>query len=551
MLINFWLINFFCVILKIIAQQPSTNNCTWIYLDQPLSHFEKSNLGTYKQRICVFSDYWTANQSQPIFLYTGNESPVEEYVNNTGLLWNLAKDYSALVVFAEHRYFGKSIPDIEGMDNCLSYLSSMEALADYASLSHIMRSKWGGEDSAIIAFGGSYGGMLSSWLRILYPSSIDGAIAASAPILGFPLNSCPIDGSAQSVSYAASSKAGSASNCADNLKSSYVLISDIGKTTEGLETLSKSMNLCTPLTSSHDISSFLTYLQSPLFNLAEGSYPFETSYITYALTGTSDAPLPIWAMQKLCDYLAEDFGVKITPLTDNNEDVQFKVTIGDIEVDVDWDELTNNEYTESQVSESGVIDLLVAVSQSVQVWYNVTGTLESCIEWTTPAPSSKDKVGKFARNSLHHNKNQLNINDIDSSISKDRTCSATKDKMDIMNAWNTLTCNEGINLVNWWAIGVGNDLYWPPNQKKGYTKDSLVPNSLDYCVYLQGEGLYGLPTELDSWGKWIDTAYGGDSMQYVSNIVFSNGDLDPWTPAGVNNKKMFKDSQSKNNKYIN
>jgi hypothetical protein len=37
-----------------------------------------------------------------------------------------------------------------------------------------MRREWGAEGSAVIAFGGSYGGMLASWMRILYPSSIDG-----------------------------------------------------------------------------------------------------------------------------------------------------------------------------------------------------------------------------------------------------------------------------------------------------------------------------------------------------------------------------------------
>ena len=70
---------------------------------------------------------------------------------------------------------------------------------------------------------------------MLFPSAVDGALAASAPILGFPPDSCPLDSSARAVTGAASPSPGQSSKgCADNLKASYVLIHDIGKTSEGI-----------------------------------------------------------------------------------------------------------------------------------------------------------------------------------------------------------------------------------------------------------------------------------------------------------------------------
>ena len=53
---------------------------------------------------------------------------VEEYVNNTGLMWNLAKKMGCLVVFAEHRYEGQSFPKMHGEADCVAGEAQQQSL---------------------------------------------------------------------------------------------------------------------------------------------------------------------------------------------------------------------------------------------------------------------------------------------------------------------------------------------------------------------------------------------------------------------------------------
>ncbi len=99
--------------------------------------------------------------------------------NNTGFMFTLAQEFGALVIFAEHRYYGLSLPFGDKSFDLpnLRFLTSEQAMADYANLIfNLKQSISGALDSKVIVFGGSYGGMLASWIRMRYPNIFHGAL---------------------------------------------------------------------------------------------------------------------------------------------------------------------------------------------------------------------------------------------------------------------------------------------------------------------------------------------------------------------------------------
>jgi hypothetical protein len=160
------------------------------YMKMPIDHFSNGGAGsaTFNMRYFVDAQFWDP-QSGPILFYAGNEGKLENFYDNSGFLTkNLSRELKGLIVFGEHRYFGKSLPfDPANAYNTSNntYLTVDQVMMDYTLLIKSIRYQYSAMDKACLVFGGSYGGMLAAWLRMKYPQTFQGAFASSAPILYF------------------------------------------------------------------------------------------------------------------------------------------------------------------------------------------------------------------------------------------------------------------------------------------------------------------------------------------------------------------------------
>lgn len=289
---------------------PGVPNTTLHWHEQQIDHFSwrptPTGEQTFKQRYFVYKRYWQKNG--PIFFYCGNEANAELYVNSTGLMWENARELGAALVFAEHRYYGESLPFGEATMNHLSYLTMEQALADYALLIRDLKQAWNSESSAVIAFGGSYGGMLAAWLRMKYPSAVDGSIAASAPILAFHgLDNHFGDGEGfwQVVTRDATAAAGSAPDCASNVRRAWSELFAWGRTTEGRQQLAQIFKLCgdNSLETQDDVMKLALMQLMAWDTMAMGNFPYPSNYLIFQMTEDPSVLLPAFPVRASCELM--------------------------------------------------------------------------------------------------------------------------------------------------------------------------------------------------------------------------------------------------------
>ncbi|XP_062571736.1 thymus-specific serine protease-like [Saccostrea cucullata] len=152
-----------------------------VLLTQPLDHFDAYSSETYQQKVYINTENWK-QPSGPIFLFIGGEGALSNRSAYAGHHVEMAKFFGAMVVAAEHRFYGYSIND-DGLHlDQLQHLSSQQGLADLTKVHNYITTRYKLTDNKWICFGGSYPGALSAWFRLKYPHLVFGAVASSAPV---------------------------------------------------------------------------------------------------------------------------------------------------------------------------------------------------------------------------------------------------------------------------------------------------------------------------------------------------------------------------------
>ncbi|KAI6653616.1 Lysosomal Pro-X carboxypeptidase [Oopsacas minuta] len=290
----------FFLLLTIISVQTAivkTQENTWKtkYFEQRVDHndYRVNSLGSFKQRYLINGNSYKGGNF-PIFFYTGNEGDITLFAKNTGLIWEFAAHFNALIIFAEHRYYGESLPfgsHSFANNSMLAFFTAEQALQDYVTLIEYLKATVASTNSPVVAFGGSYGGMLSAWLRMKYPGTVVGAYAASAPIWQFTsLTPCETFNSIVTRTYR-----GTNSNCPLNIRNSWKAIRGIFERGQPAK-LKSLFHLCDDIKDKDELNALIAAINNVWVSMAMADYPYPANFL---------GNLPAWPVNYTCNILSK------------------------------------------------------------------------------------------------------------------------------------------------------------------------------------------------------------------------------------------------------
>jgi hypothetical protein len=147
-------------------------------IEQTINRADILQSAKYKQHFFLDRKYAKTNAS-PIILEICGEWFCNGRISKATTV--AAKENGALIVTAEHRYYGKSQPFTSQTTENLKFLTTDFALEDLAELIQSLRKEMQ-LSGPWITIGCSYAGSLSAYMRAFYPDLINGSVAVSGPV---------------------------------------------------------------------------------------------------------------------------------------------------------------------------------------------------------------------------------------------------------------------------------------------------------------------------------------------------------------------------------
>ncbi|KYQ94303.1 hypothetical protein DLAC_04602 [Tieghemostelium lacteum] len=233
----------------------SGSGYTYQWFTQQVDHFDQANTETFQQRYIVNDDFYVSGG--PVFMIINGEGPMGLNTVSPQALqaaaW--AQEFNALLVTLEHRYYGASFVTDDLSTDSLEYLSSQQALADNAVFRQFIAQEYSiPQGSKWVAFGGSYAGALTSWFRIKYPNLVDFVVASSGPVnaeIDFYQYLEVVQNSLETTA--------NGQQCVANIAVATQKIQSM-LTESNYGGVNDMFNLCPPLESDNDVSTFMQSL---------------------------------------------------------------------------------------------------------------------------------------------------------------------------------------------------------------------------------------------------------------------------------------------------
>ncbi|KAL7893940.1 serine carboxypeptidase S28 domain-containing protein [Trichoderma sp. SZMC 28014] len=246
----------------VVNGQDSTPSCTpkTEFFTQLVDHNSTTN-GTFQQQFQLIDSHF--KPGGPIFYYQQAETASFACLERT-IYPEWAQETGGMVISLEHRFFGLSDASKNITDPIEKYksLTLENVMLDAVTfVNHIKNTVPGANHSKVIVSGGSYGGFLTTVLKMNYPQVFFGAVPYAAPLRSVGAN-YQNPRRYDWFNWVAQVYWDLSAAAATKMRNAFTLLAQRFETLSEVESIAKDLNLCTVPKTTSDLQLLMGVITS-------------------------------------------------------------------------------------------------------------------------------------------------------------------------------------------------------------------------------------------------------------------------------------------------